>query len=156
MNNEYLDQLEEEIRKENEFLLSHRWVQLENGDWTDPDGNTHQGLDAFSRLTSKILKENGWKSVIEIHHTTCLHGVDHVEKRARFQSPVTGNLYTFIDAQATMLNSWTEDLTLCCKSSRRLTELIGKDFSCDHVETWFGRKPGEIKANLYLFENKNG
>ncbi len=166
---EELIELDKEWNRRERFLSDHGWKKIEklvknpyNGQeytvsaWHDPIRNKiHAYADAYDQLTMLVLKEDGWKAILEVKHigTRSLGPkFPRREEWGRFQSPRTKRIYSFLEAQHIMEQGWKEDIypSGCSENTRQLNRLAGDDFQGDTIETWFYRgKNGEHIHKLW-------
>lgn len=164
---------EGEWNRREQFLLDHGWKKVEktfknpwNGQeytasaWHDPVRNAvHPYADAYDQLTMIILKEDGWRAILEVKHLGTKELGPKFPKReewGRFQSPRTKRIYSFLEAQHIMERGWKEGIypADCSENTRQLNRLAGENFQGDIIETWYyRRKNGECIHKLW--ENGN-
>lgn len=142
---EQLDAWEKELERETAFLIQHGWTETPDYKWLDPEGKLHDCQSAYDHLMERVLDQKGWRTIIQQNRTGEKHHLYSDEyKMARYQSPVTKRIYTYLDARYIAENGWDESCypDKCCGMSRMLTELVGENFSGNEIETWFHRKDG--------------
>jgi hypothetical protein len=157
-----LDSFDKEWERREQFLLDNGWKKVErtikdsHGNykgiaWHDPVRNkTYSYSDAYDQLTMIILKEDGWRAILEVKHL----GKSKFTKKeewGRFQSPRTKWIYSFLEAQYIMEQGWKEDIYPegCSENTRQLNRLAGEDFQGDVIETWHYLENGKSVHKLW-------
>lgn len=138
LTDEQIIEWEQVIRREHDFLLNHGWklVSVDQKEcWESPSGKIYLYQDGYSQLTMILLKERGWRYFTEIRHMGWdKSSVTKTHRYARYRSPATGKIFSFLDAQKVMENDWNEDVP-CCKSTEKLNEIAPKDFTGNELNT---------------------
>lgn len=154
---------EAEAKRQEALLREHGWTQTtatftyswnneeyEAECWIDPrSGYKHvSSRDAYDRLTEYILADHGWRTIVEVKK--CDKLVNGVQEWARYQSPKTKKVYTYLDAQYVMENNWDESgyPEFCCGHTVDLNNLIGDNFDGNILYTWFGRRGDQYVLEL--------
>jgi hypothetical protein len=134
-------------------LKENGWTQQEYT-WIDPkNGDVFNVEDGYHRLCDRLLTQNGWCCVVETKRLA--HSKKEPTQWARYQSPKTKRVYTYLDALSIMENDWIEDdyPTNYCGHSVMLNNLIGPNFQGDEIQTWFGLRGDEPVLELWTGEN---
>jgi hypothetical protein len=134
--------------------------------WTSPrTGHKVTALhgDHYTAAVSEKINEAGWKHILELNRVGDLvfkGKIREVERWGRYQSPKTGIIYTFLEAQAILENGWNEEGFQVCEHIRVLNELVGPGFTGDTVRIWFWidhKSRGGNDDHCYaLWEEKDG
>ena len=124
-----------------EFLRSHGWTKSEDYKWESPDGQISLEFNhAYTSLICGLLKEKGWRKILEIRHLGRKEW-KKVNEWGRYQSPVTKRVYGYLDAEYFAENNWEEcELDKCSGNAKMLSELVGENFEGEIIETWLHRK----------------
>ncbi len=151
---EQLDAWDADLKRQEKMLEEHGWKRVYRPEtnkwsgeiydalfWEDPFGNPHPYSNGYDQLTLVLLREKGWRKIIEVKHCGKKEWNKEPEKWGRYQSPDTKRVYTFLDAQYIMEQGWNESCypENCCGSTKLLNKLLGEDFKGDAIETWLHR-----------------
>src|SRR5271165_3894707 len=128
--------------------------------WTSPKtGKKVTALHGnnYTEAVSEKIDERGWKHILELHRWGKLEWNKPVEKWARYQSPVTKRIYSFLEVQDILEHDWDEDKVFpnrMCSHALTLNELVGPDFAGDTIRHWFYLE-GDMHVDS-LWEEKDG
>jgi hypothetical protein len=128
--------------------------------WTSPKtGKEYTAVHGknYDAAVSEKIDEQGWKHILELNRSGKLEWNKPVEKWARYQSPVTKRVYSFLEVQDILEQDWDEDKVFpdrICEHTRIVNELIGPDFTSDTIRFWFYLENGLHVSSLW--EEKDG
>lgn len=162
---EMIAEMECTFQHQEKKLLENGWIQskgtfkyewnnqeYESDCWVDPRTGykTISCQDAYFILVGYILADNGWKTIIEHERVGELEWDKPISKWARYQSPKTKRVYTYLDALYIMESDWNEEdyRQFCSRYAIELNNLIGDNFNGDHIYTWFHKKGEEFVLEL--------
>lgn len=128
---------EANLRHQEAKLRDAGWTQKEYT-WIDPVTGEEQDAErSYLRLMERKMIARGWRPFVEVKR---LQGSKRPPTEwARYQSPLTNRVYTFLDALFIAENNWDESgyPELFCGHSVDLNNLLGPDFRGERVYTLF-------------------
>jgi organic radical activating enzyme len=135
-----MDDLKKRIAYETNKLIELEWTKTKTG-WQTPDKKDIPEHQAYELAISKILEQNGWKTITESRRTGPAHWKAPIIQWARYQSPKTKRVYSFLEAIRIIENESDESIwpNECCIHTIELNKLVGPDFNGTEIKTWFGR-----------------
>lgn len=145
---EEIKDFEVEYSRRQEFLFNHGWLLLDKEItepqkckikvWHDPVKNqTYPYDEGYDQLTMILLKDHGWKAILEIVHMGSNGAI--AGTWGRFQSPFTNRVYSFLEAQYIMEQNWSEEEypKNFSESTVLRNQLIGNTFQEKSIATWY-------------------
>jgi hypothetical protein len=159
---EEIEVFKNEFKKREQFLLDHGWQLIEklvkdtSGKevkaklWHDTvRDKRYPYSEGYDQLTMIILRENSWGAIKEILHLG--KNKDRIETWGRFQSPLSGRVYSFLEAQSIMENNWSESIFPdgCSEKTRLRNSLIGENFQGDTIKIWYYQEGNKKVFDLW-------
>jgi hypothetical protein len=137
-----MQEWEARIAFEHKFLNDHGWTLDEKERiWHGPKGEQipNAYTDAYDHLTGNLLLANGWKTIVEVERWGKLEWNKPLQKWARYQSPKTNRVYSFLEAQYVMEKDWDENQypDFCSLHTIEVNKLLGENFQDRVFHTWF-------------------
>ena len=135
---EMMEVFEKALNDQKNRLVLNGWIQKEDFSWIEPETNKiHEGRDAYNIFTERTLLKQGWKIITEFKHLG--NWKKQPENWARYQSPKTKRIYSFLEAQYIMEENWDENFYPDSISAYtfRLNEILGDNFQLDKIYTRF-------------------
>lgn len=153
-----------EFERREKFLYDHGWHSIfkpandptgktvDVKVWYDPvKDKTYPYAEAYDQLTMIVLKEHGWKAIVELLHIGEKNSAK-IETWGRFQSPFTNRIYSFNEAQHIMEHNWSEDIfpNECSESTRLRNRLVGDNFQGAEIKTWYYVENNKTVFRLWI------